>query len=133
MSSLLRTSVGALLVFAALGLQVQTAGAGSTPVSAASKTFLVGTLGFEGGPYPGGFHPTAGAVLVSFKLNPLVLEKTVGMSGHFKIPLGAGTYTVTGCGPKSSASSTRRCGRPKTIKLRAGERRHLLLVWMYAP
>ena len=133
MSRLVRTSVCTLLVsFAALGLPAQVTRA-APPVSATGSAVLVGRLGYEGGPYPGGFHPTAGSVQVAFTTHPLVLEKKVGKSGHFKIALGAGTYTVTGCGPTSSADPTPRCGRAKTITLRAGEHRHLRLVWMYAP
>lgn len=133
MSRLARTS-GCLLLLslAVLGFAAQTSWA-ARPAAAAHRSSLEGTLGYEGGPYPGGFHPTAGSVQVAFMINPLVLEKTVGKSGHFTIPLAAGTYTVTGCGPISSANPNPRCGRATTIKLRAGERRQLRLVWMDAP
>lgn len=53
----------------------------STPQSA-----LVGKLGVEGGAYPGGFHPTAGAVEVEFYSVPLALERSVGPSGEFGAP-----------------------------------------------
>jgi hypothetical protein len=137
MSRLLRITLCAslcafLVAFAALVVSVPTTRA-ATPLVATSRAFLAGRLGYEGGPYPGGFHATAGSVEVAFSTHPLVLEKKVGKTGHFRIPLSPGTYIVTGCGPSSSAGSTPRCGRPKTVTLRAGEVRHIRLVWMYAP
>jgi len=132
MSRLWWTSLCTLLVaFGAVVVPIATTRAAPPPV-ATQNALLVGRLGYEGGPYPGGFHPTAGSVEVAFTTHPLVLEKKVGKSGHFRISLSPGTYTVTGCGP-SSGGSTPRCGRSKTVKLRAGKVRHLRLIWMYAP
>jgi hypothetical protein len=54
----------------------------AAPAHAATSTgqqaVLVGKLGFEGGPYPGGFHPTSGSVEVEFHSVPLVLKRPVG-------------------------------------------------------
>jgi hypothetical protein len=106
------------------------------PVSAqtqapAQQAVLTGTLGYEGGPYPGGFHPTAGTVQVAYTDQPLVMVTRVGPSGHFKIDLGPGTYRVTGCGPKHDGSQM--CGKPRTITLTAGEVDHVRLVWALTP
>lgn len=97
---------------------------------------LVGKLGYEGGAVKaGGFHPTSGSVVVNFdSTTPLSLEKQVGPSGHFKIPLPAGKYTVIGCGPSSSGSgSSGQCSQPMNITLASGEVDHIKLVWAYAP
>jgi hypothetical protein len=116
---------------AAVGLQAIPAHAATTTVSRAE---LVGELGFEGGAYPGGFHPTAGSVEVEFTSVPLVLEHAVGPSGHFKISLTPGSYTVIGCGPSSSTgSASSQCSKPKNITLTSGEVDHIRLVWAYAP
>jgi hypothetical protein len=126
--------VGAVSVsaIAATGFQALPAHA-TAPATTSSQALLVGKLGFEGGPYPGGFHPTAGSVDVEFSNPPLVLVKQVGLSGYFRIPLGPGTYTVIGCGPSTSPGSSGLCGRPKSVTLTAGEVDHIRLVWAYAP
>ncbi len=98
-------------------------GTRTTPVASA----IVGTLGFEGGAYPGGFHPTAGRVAVEFDNPPLVLVQSVGPSGHFRIPLPPGTYTVTGCGQGGL------CGNPKTVIVRPEQVRHIRLIWALVP
>lgn len=103
-------------------------------VPAAKRSLLVGELGYEGGPYPGQLHPTAGSVEVEFSNVPLVLEKKVGRSGQFKIPLGPGTYTVIGCGPtRSGGTSSSTCSKPQQVTLSAGEVVFVELVWAYAP
>jgi hypothetical protein len=121
-------SVGAISV---LGLQAAPAQA-STNGSAAARSALVGVLGYEGGPYPGGFHPTSGTVDVEFTNVPLVLSKQVGSSGHFRISLGPGSYTVIGCGPSSSSGQST-CSKGQNITLKTGEVDHIRLVWAYAP
>ncbi len=120
--------VGSLAV---IGLQ---AGPTQAATTASKEAVLVGELGFEGGAYPGGFHLTAGSVIVQFNLQPLVLDHPVGTSGHFRIPLTAGKYTVSGCGPSSSSSTTGGlCSEPVNITLTPGEVDHIKLVWAYAP
>ncbi len=117
--------------FAAIGLQAAPAHAAEPAVP---RALLVGELGIEGGAYPGLFHPTAGTVEVEFTNLPLVIEKHVGRSGQFKIPLGPGTYTVIGCGPSASAATPAPlCSTPKTITLAPGEVDFLELVWAYVP
>lgn len=98
----------------------------STP--AGQRSAIVGQLGYEGGAYPGGFHPTAGTVEVEFNNQPLVLEKHVGKSGNFHIKLSPGGYTVIGCGPSGS-----QCSQPQNITLVSGEVDHIQLIWAYAP
>jgi hypothetical protein len=90
----------------------------------------VGQLGVEGGAYPGGFRPTAGTVEVEFNSVPLTLLKHVGKSGKFDIKLSPGSYTVFGCGPKTSGNQ---CSQPQDITLAAGEVDHIQLVWAYLP
>ncbi len=117
---------------AVIGLQVVPAH-GATPTSSDSQ--LVGKLGFEGGAYPGKFHPTAGTVEVEFDgITPLTLVHQVGPSGHFEVPLPAGTYTVIGCGPSSSSGATSSpCSKPVNVTLTSGEVDHIKLVWALAP
>ena len=117
---------------AMITLQSVPAHAATTPSSQAE---LVGKLGYEGGAYPNKFHPTAGSVVVNFdSMTPLSLEKRVGPSGLFKIPLPAGRYTVIGCGPSSSGGAANgQCGKPTNVTLAAGEVDHIKLVWAYAP
>jgi hypothetical protein len=110
----------------------------ATPAHAATTTraqaLLVGKLGIEGGAYPGRFHPTAGSVEVEFYSVPLTLRQPVGRSGHFRIPLAAGMYTVIGCGPSgSSSTASGPCGKPMNLTLTPGEVDHIKLVWAFVP
>jgi len=130
-------SVGVAVAVAALTL------IGTVPVAAAQAgtvtpavpgTKLVGELGFEGGAYPGHFHPGPGTVEVEFDMQPLVIQKKVGPSGHFSFSLGPGQYTVVGCGPSASGVSPgSQCSKPKSITLYSGEVRHIRLVWALVP
>lgn len=115
----------------ALGLVAAPGLAGAARVSTTGSA-LVGVLGYEGGAFPPAFHPTAGTVVVDFSNPPLVLLHQVGSTGHFRINLGPGNYTVTGCGP-SSSGGTGLCGKPKNITLRPGEIDHIRLVWAMVP
>jgi hypothetical protein len=115
---------------ALIGLQAAPAHAGTTPTH---RSAIVGELGYEGGAAPGGFHPTAGTVEVEFNSVPLVLEKHVGKSGQFHINLSPGSYTVIGCGPAASGTTTGLCSQPQNINLVAGEVDHIQLIWAYAP
>ena len=94
---------------------------------------IIGKLGYEGGAYPGTIKPTAGTVIVQFVDHPLELVHAVGPSGSFTLPLSPGTYTLTGCGPGTSASPVGTCGRPVTVILAPHEKDHLELVWLMAP
>ena len=114
-----------------IGLQASPAHAASTTAPGA---LLVGELGYEGGAFPGGFHPTAGTVEVEFHSLPLVLLKHVGPSGRFRIPLGRGEYTVIGCGPSASVlPAAGECSSPLSVDLKSGEVDHVKLVWAYVP
>ena len=115
---------------ALIGLQVAPAHAATSP---GNDALLVGELGYEGGALPGGFHPTSGTVEVEFYSVPLVLEKKVGKSGHFKIELSPGKYTVIGCGPSTSGTPNSQCSSPQTLSLAAGEVDHIKLIWAYVP
>jgi hypothetical protein len=117
---------------ALIGFQAPSAHA-ATGVPAQSR--LVGELGVEGGAYPGGFHPTAGEVEVIFDgPNPLALLKKVGPSGHFKILLPSGKYTVIGCGPGTTTPPIgNNCSKPITVELLPGQLDKVQLVWAYVP
>ena len=112
---------------------------GAVPAHAApttsSQAQLVGKLGYEGGAFPGKFHPTAGSVEVEFdSVTPITLVHRVGPSGRFRISLSAGKYTVIGCGPSSSSGATQGpCGQPVNITLTPGEVDHVKLVWAMVP
>jgi hypothetical protein len=115
-------------------IAVQAAPAHAAP-SPRAQALLVGKVGFEGGAFPGSFHPSAGTVVVNFDgITPLSLEKQVGPSGRFKIPLPAGEYTVTGCGPSSSGTTpSGQCSKPMTLTLTSGEVDHIKLIWAMVP
>ena len=87
---------------AMIGLQAVPAHAATTT---SSPALLEGQLGVHGAAFPGGFEPTSGSVNVEFYSQPLVETQRVGTSGHFKISLAAGKYTVIGCGPPQPAIS----------------------------
>jgi hypothetical protein len=116
---------------AAVGLQSAPASVGAA-VPQVKQADLVGVLGYEGGAFPGKFHPTSGTVDVAFSNPPITLVKQVGPTGHFNIPLPPGRYTVVGCGPSSSGGQGT-CGQPKIVKLSSGEVDHIRLVWAMVP
>ena len=88
---------------------------------------ISGRLGFEGGPYPGGFHPTAG--LVEF-VGPVIAGVVkVPKSGAFTIHVLAGRYTLTGC----SGTRDMQCGSPQHVTVMAGATKHVRVVWLLAP
>lgn len=126
------------LAASAASIGVLAFGGAAVPAGAQSsaQAELVGKLGYEGGAIsPSGFHPTSGSVIVDFdSVTPLSLEKHVGPSGHFRILLPAGPYTIIGCGPSSSGSgSNGQCSRPMNVTLTSGEVDHIKLVWASAP
>jgi hypothetical protein len=130
----MRRSAAIAVVALSLALMSPSAAAQSATVpSTVHRAVLAGELGFEGGPYPGGFHPTSGSVEVEFYSLPLVLDEPVGSSGHFRITLAPGRYTVIGCGPSASPGSHDPCSKPKNLTVTSGEVRHIRLVWAFAP
>lgn len=122
---------------AAMGA-ISAVGIEATPVLASvdvvpsSTSAIAGVLGFEGGGPSNIFHPTSGTVEVEFTNPPLVLLKKVGDTGHFRISLAPGHYTVIGCGPSSSGGSPL-CGQPQNVTLKVGEVDHIRLIWAYVP
>jgi hypothetical protein len=132
MSRFRNLSIAASLgVMAAVGLQSAPAQVGAAQPHV-QQAVLAGALGYEGGAFPGHFHPTAGTVEVAQSNPPITLDEQVGPSGHFKIPLSPGSYTVVGCGPSSSGGQGL-CGRPKHVTLSAGEVDHIRLIWAMVP
>ncbi len=121
-------SLGAL---SAVGMQAAPALASSN-AGPTAKSVIVGVLGYEGGAATNKFHPTSGTVEVEFTNPPLVLLKQVGNSGHFRLSLNPGSYTLIGCGP-SSSGGTPLCGQPQNVTLKAGEVDHIRLVWADVP
>ena len=119
------------VIFAWMGPAVAAEAATVTP--ATHEAVLAGELGYDGGAYPGRFHPTSGTVEVEFYSQPLVLEQDVGSSGHFRITLASGKYAVIGCGPSSSGSSQGECSMPKNVTLSSGEVKTIRLVWARVP
>jgi len=121
----------AAVIFAWMGPAASAQAA--TVTSTSHEAVLAGELGYEGGAYPGGFHPTSGTVEVEFYSQPLVLEQHVGSSGHFHITLAPGKYTVIGCGPSASTTSPGECSNPKNFTLSSGEVKNIRLVWALVP
>jgi hypothetical protein len=117
---------------AAVALQAGPAHAATTTSSQAE---LAGRLGYEGGAFPDTFHPTAGSIEVEFdSVTPITLEHRVGSSGHFKIALPAGKFTVIGCGPSASGgTASGQCSQPVNFTLTAGEVHHVKLIWAMVP
>ena len=127
----MRRSAAILVTAAALTLTGAAPAIASppSPAAASPRAVLDGDLGYLGGAFPGGFHPTAGTVRVVGTTT--ATQTSVGPSGEFRLRLPAGTYTVTGCGP--SAGPTAMCSPPRTIRLWPGQVRHIRLVWALAP
>ncbi len=129
-----RPAVALALGLGVLASPLVAGSAGAQPVPPPPPAQIVGHLGYEGGAYPGGFHRTSGTVEVIFDGDtPLALVKKVGPSGKFDFKLGAGKYTLIGCGPSSSQGSTGTCGKPVTVSLVNGEVDHIRLVWAEVP
>jgi hypothetical protein len=108
----------------AFGVVDTTASAAAGP---APHGVISGQLGYEGGAYPGRFHPTAG--LVKFagpqKVGPVKVPK----SGNFTVHVVPGDYTLTGC----SGTKDSQCGSPQDVTVKAGKTRHVQVVWLMAP
>ncbi len=128
----MRRSAAIAVAAFTLALMSPAAAQAATVPHTVHRAVLAGELGIEGGPRPGGFHPTSGSVEVEFYSVPLVLDQPVGSSGHFHITLPPGKYTVIGCGPSGSTPQGR-CSSPKNLTLTSGEVLHIRLVWIFAP
>jgi len=88
---------------------------------------ITGQLGFEGGPAPGGFHPTAGLVKVAGS-KTIELVK-VPESGNFTVHVKPGGYALTGCG----GTQDNQCGPRQDVTVKAGATTHVQVVWALAP
>lgn len=110
----------------ALGAVPTTVVAAANP-SATSHGVISGQLGFEGGAYPGRFHPTAG--LVKFAGPQKVEPVKVPESGDFTVHVAPGDYTLTGCG----GTKNRQCGPPQQVTVKARATSHVQVPWLLAP
>jgi hypothetical protein len=111
----------------ALGaVNTTTAVAAGSP-STSPHGVISGRLGFEGGAYPGRFHPTAGLVKFSGpqKVGPVKVPK----SGDFTVRVVPGDYTLTGCG----GTKDKQCGPPQQVTVKARTTRHVHVPWLLAP
>lgn len=99
--------------------------AGASPLT--PHGVIAGQLGFEGGAYPGGFHPTAG--LVKFVGPQKVGPVKVPESGAFTVHVVPGDYTLTGC----SGTKNRQCGPPQQVAVKARTTSRVQVVWLLAP
>jgi hypothetical protein len=88
---------------------------------------IAGQLGFEGGAYPGGFHPTAG--LVKFVGPEKVRPIKVPESGDFTMRVVPGVYTLTGCG----GTRNRQCGPPQQVTVKTRTTSRVQVAWLLAP
>jgi hypothetical protein len=92
-----------------------------------SHGVISGQLGIEGGPYPGGLHPTAGVVKVE---GPQKVGRVkVPESGSFAVDVVPGVYTLTGCG----GTKNRQCGPPQDVTVKAQKTTHVEVPWLLAP
>jgi hypothetical protein len=101
----------------------------ATAVAAQSPSphgVIAGQLGFEGGPYPGGFHPTAGVVKYA---GPQTGRVKVPGSGDFTVDVAPGAYTLIGCG----GTRNEQCGPTQDITVKAHKTSHVQVVWLLAP
>jgi hypothetical protein len=88
---------------------------------------IAGQLGYEGGAYPGRFHPTAGVVDVTGPRNAGTV--TVPGSGRFTLDVPPGSYTLTGCG----GTKDKQCGPPQDVTVKAQKTSHVQVPWLLAP
>lgn len=104
-----------------------------TPVAAsmhadsAADGTITGQLGYEGGAYPGGFHPTAGVVQIAGA--GLTELQNVPKSGDFTVHVVPARYTLTGC----SGTNDTQCGQPMHVKVKTGRTKLVQVVWLLAP
>jgi len=131
MASRVVSGVGliAATVLSAVALPVAVSLSAVAAVAAPTAHGIVtGQLGLEGGPYPGGFHATAG--IVKFADGPQKLRPVkVPDSGDFTVHVVPGGYTLTGC----SGTKDSQCGRPQDVTVKAGATSHVQVVWLLAP
>ena len=123
--------VASAVVLATVPTAICLAAFTASPVAAASPLtshgVISGQLGYEGGAYPGTFHPTAG--LVKFagpqKVGPVKVPK----SGDFTVHVIPGHYTLTGC----SGTNDKQCGPPQQVTVKARTTSRVQVPWLLAP
>ena len=125
-----RVVAGVVVATAAAALALGPVDTSATVAAASPMSphgVISGQLGYEGGAYPGGFHPTAG--LVKFVGPQTVGTVKVPESGDFTVDVVPGDYTLTGC----SGTKNRQCGPPQQVTVKAHTTRHVRVVWLLAP
>jgi hypothetical protein len=125
-----RVASGVMLATAAAAIAlgaVSTTAAEGAARPLTTHGVISGRLGYEGGAYPGRFHPTAGLVKVAGpqKVGPI----KVPVSGHFSVPVVPGDYTLTGCG----GTKNKQCGPPQQVTVKARGTSHVQVPWLLAP
>jgi hypothetical protein len=126
----IRLAPGVVLATAIATIAFGAVGTNAAIAEASTSTphgVIAGQLGFEGGAYPGGFHPTAG--LVKFKGPQKVGPVKVPDSGNFTVHAVPGDYTLTGC----SGTKNRQCGSPQQVIVKARKTSRVQVVWLLAP
>jgi hypothetical protein len=116
-----------LVVALAIAISFNMASAATAQTPLTPHGVIAGQLGFEGGPAPGGFHPTAG--VVKFVGPQKVGRVKVPESGSFTVDVMPGIYTLTGCG----GTKNRQCGSSQDVIVKAQKTSHVQVVWLLAP
>jgi hypothetical protein len=111
----------------ATGLCVTTAATGATATASTPRGVITGQLGYEGGAYPGLFHPTAG--VVKFVGSKSFGRVKVPKSGDFTVDVAPGQYTLTGCG----GTKNRQCGPSEQVIVKTRTTTHVQVPWLLAP
>lgn len=88
---------------------------------------IAGELGYEGGAYPGRFHPTAGLVRIAGPKLTQTID--VGPSGKFSAVEPPAKYTLVGCGGTDDAQ----CGPTVPVTVKAGKTVHVKVPWALVP
>jgi hypothetical protein len=125
-----KVASGVVLVAAAVAIAfgpVPTTAAVAAAAPTTSHGVISGHLGYEGGAYPGRFHPTAG--VVTFAGPQKVSPVQVPQSGHFTVHVVPGDYTLTGCG----GTKNKQCGPPQQVTVKARATSHVHVPWLLAP
>jgi hypothetical protein len=116
-----------LVTALATGLFISSAASGATATPSTPRGVVTGQLGYEGGAYPGLFHPTAGVVKFEGPQSPQRVK--VPESGDFTVDVVPGHYTLTGCG----GTKNRQCGPSEQVIVRSRATTHVQVPWLLAP
>ncbi len=124
-----------LTVFAACASAALVVG---LPVSASAATVapakgtVAGQIGYEGGAFPGGFHPTSGSVKIVAATASASKVLEVGNSGNFKVLLAPGKYTFIGCAQAHAVQCAQK-GLWQKVTVKSGSTQSVQLVTFLAP